>query len=393
MVARSTQTLPRRGARAAKAAPRATTSSSAPLNRANRRATWTSDVARMPASLKTRSDPSLPRHQPGVEGVDGAAASVNAGTPRSKSSLTASTKAVGGRQDQTPRGRHRVGARRIRRTHAAHEQVEDATEVLVGVIVGQAPAQVAVQRHRVEQGLQRVVGGDHFGLQRGGAVVPGGQRLPRRTQLVGLVVGQDEAVARQAEHEVEAPRQIPPKGPVETGVAQVRGVACHRIVLGQVLVQEVRHSPDVQARRRARRRRPVGSRSSARRAGRPGQYLGAGHRPPSARGGSRWRRIRPRPPRLCCPSSRCARPLRRPAPPTPRQPDRARRTRCARTRRESPCPPVRPRACRPAARRPRPPPGPGPLPAVPSVQRARPRRRSAAVPARSPPRSGRASRW
>ncbi len=187
----------------------------------------------------------------------------------------------------------------------------------IGVVVPQPPTEVPMEGDGVEEGLQRVVGGDHFGLQRVGPVVPGGQRLAGRAQLVGLVVGQKEAIAGQAEDEVEAPRQVAPEGPAEDGVAEVRGVAGDRIVLGEVLVQEVGDGPEVQARRGRVRRRPAGSRRSARRAGPPGRCRAAQCRRPSGRGGSRWRHTGPRRPPRCRPGSRCARPPRRPAPSSP----------------------------------------------------------------------------
>ena len=78
----------------------------------------------------------------------------HAGTaPRSRTSLSAPTSAAGGLP-----GEHAAGVavhhRRVRPDHAAHEEVEDAGEVPVGVVVRQSPAQVAVQRDGVEQRLQ-----------------------------------------------------------------------------------------------------------------------------------------------------------------------------------------------------------------------------------------------
>ena len=65
-----------------------------------------------------------------------------------------------------------VGAR-----HPAQEQVQHAREVLVGVVARQAPAQVAVQRDRVEQGLEPVVGAAHLRGERGRRVVAERQLL------------------------------------------------------------------------------------------------------------------------------------------------------------------------------------------------------------------------
>ena len=75
--------------------------------------------------------------------------------PSSRSDRS-STSAVGGRHEITPHGRP-VDDGGARPAHAAHEQVQRAAQVLVGVVAGQPPAQVPVQRNGVQQQLQRVV--------------------------------------------------------------------------------------------------------------------------------------------------------------------------------------------------------------------------------------------
>ena len=131
MVARSTHTWPSRGARAAKAAPRQTTSSSA-SRRAGRAAAprGRRTSTRTPASVElARASPPRAERQPGVEGVDVAGSTVVTARPRSKRSLSGldqrGRRAPGpdaaGLARPTPAGSD--GA------HAAHEQVEDAAEV------------------------------------------------------------------------------------------------------------------------------------------------------------------------------------------------------------------------------------------------------------------------
>ena len=76
-----------------------------------------------------------------------------------------------------------VDAWRVRSGHAAQEEVEDAGDVAVGVVVGQPPAQVAVQRDGVEQPLQRVVGPDRSASGRWSQAVSGSVWSPRRLDL------------------------------------------------------------------------------------------------------------------------------------------------------------------------------------------------------------------
>ena len=85
------------------------------------------------------------------------------------------------------------------------------------VVVGQPPAQVAVQHDGVEQGLERVVRVQHrVGHQRG-RVVEGGQRALRVAELVGLVVDDDIAMLvtarriRHAQHHVDRATQVSPQ--------------------------------------------------------------------------------------------------------------------------------------------------------------------------------------
>ena len=54
--------------------------------------------------------------------------------------------------------RRPVGHRGLGAGHPAQEQIQDAREVRVRVVAGQAPAQIAMQRDGVEQGLKAVVG-------------------------------------------------------------------------------------------------------------------------------------------------------------------------------------------------------------------------------------------
>ncbi len=104
MEARSTQTWPRRGARAANAAPRRTASSVVPPSRAKVAATWTSEVERTPARLNDCRSPALPSANVRVERVLDLPNGHEPPTPRSKRSLSDSTRPGGGRHDHTPGG-------------------------------------------------------------------------------------------------------------------------------------------------------------------------------------------------------------------------------------------------------------------------------------------------
>ena len=218
------------GARAAKAAPRDTTSSSTPLSRAKRSATWTSD-GREDAGLVEGAQRSRRCRGPAGRRRRRRVELGHVGSPRSKRSLSASTRRPvaatttrretrGSRPPPSPSPASRA------RTHAAHEQVEDAAQMRRrGRSRGAASAGSGAAR-RCRAGPAAGSGPLTISACNGiGPVVPRRQRLPRRAQPVGLVVGDDEAVARQAEDEVEAPGQVPAQGPVERGVAQVRGVA------------------------------------------------------------------------------------------------------------------------------------------------------------------------
>ena len=75
-----------------------------------------------------------------------------------------------------------VGQRGVGAAHAPHVEVEHAAEVPLGVVRRQPPAQVAVQHHRVEQRLERVVRVQHRLGQPGRGVVGGASarcRAPR----------------------------------------------------------------------------------------------------------------------------------------------------------------------------------------------------------------------
>ena len=91
------------GARAAKAAPSWTATSVVPLSPASRTATWTSEVARIPARLNSRQRTFDAEGQPGVECVQRLRLR-HVGAPLSKSSLSDSIRCAGGCQDQTPHG-------------------------------------------------------------------------------------------------------------------------------------------------------------------------------------------------------------------------------------------------------------------------------------------------
>lgn len=66
----------------------------------------------------------------------------------------------------------------------------------VRVVVGETPAQVAVQRGKIEQGLQRVVRALHRLCERGGPIVPGAELLSVGAEPIALVV--DKGVAGRA---------------------------------------------------------------------------------------------------------------------------------------------------------------------------------------------------
>ena len=189
-----------------------------------------------------------PQHAADLERV-GVEQLAHRAPPESRTSLSAVTSAPGGRHANTPHGapstRGTSGA-----GHPAQEQVEHAREVLVRVVAAQPPAQVAVQRHRVEQRLEPVVRVLHLGRQRGGPVVPGAQRLARRGEPVRLVVGDREAPARQPQDEVQAAGEEAAHGVAQARVRQPRRVAGQRVAGRQVLGQ---HGGDRAQRERAGR--------------------------------------------------------------------------------------------------------------------------------------------
>ena len=196
IVARSTQTWPSRGrahgergrerdrlvvlaARARRAAAR----------RGRRRRAST------PASLNVAQQAGRVARAADVERVDSSVD--HAAAPRSSTSL----QRLDQRRRRAPRehaARHAVDDRRVRPGHPAQEQVEHAGEVALGVVAGQPPAQVAVQRDRVEQRLQRVVRALHLRRERRRA---GSARrsAPRRArEPVRLVVDDREAGRRRS---------------------------------------------------------------------------------------------------------------------------------------------------------------------------------------------------
>ena len=129
-----------------------------------------------------------------------------------------SVQQVGQRGDQRDRrlpredpARAAVDARRLRPAHAAEVEVEHAAEVLGRVVVGQPPAQVAVEDDGVEQRLERVVGVAHRLVEDGGAVLPGGRRGGPVAEPVGLVVDRQEAgaaVDRDPDHHVDRAGEV-----------------------------------------------------------------------------------------------------------------------------------------------------------------------------------------
>ena len=177
-------------------------------------------------------------------------------------------------------------ARRRRRrgggpAHAAQEQVEGAAEVALGGVVGQPPAQEAVQRHAVEQRLERVVGVDHRGGEALGGVVRGGEGFGGRAEPVGLVVDDDEAGAGQPQHGVDAAGEVAAQRLVgERRVGQEIGVAREGVVGGEVGAQQ---RGDLGRAARwcgtAGRRRRGAARTPVRRAGRRGRCRPAAGRP------------------------------------------------------------------------------------------------------------------
>ena len=195
IVARSMKTWPRRGPRTASATARTTVGSASPASAQSRCPDVHVGGGEHADRVERLEQPGRARREAHVEavalvdrgvGVSGAAAGSSSMSGswvmrRRPGSLRASTSAAGGRQANTPQGTPST-AGVSGPDHAAHEQVQDPAEVAVGVVARQPPAQVAVQRDGVEQRLQRVVRLLHLRGQRGGAVVPGGQRLARRAR-------------------------------------------------------------------------------------------------------------------------------------------------------------------------------------------------------------------
>ena len=85
-----------------------------------------------------------------------------------------------------------------------------------------------MQRDRVEQRLQPVVGVRHLGAQRGGAVVPGGQVLAGWREPVGLVVDDGEALAGEPQHQVDAAGEVSAHALAEAWVEETLGVGVRR---------------------------------------------------------------------------------------------------------------------------------------------------------------------
>ena len=218
-------------------------------DRGRRTATWTSAAASTPMSLNARSSPGAWRARRTSYGSSGAVpASALMRRLRSSTSLSATTSGAGGRQANTPHGvPSTVGVSRP--GHPAHEQVEHAGEMALGVIAAQPPAQVAVQRRGVQQRLQAVVRALHLRRERRGAVVPGGQRLAGRGQPVRLVVGDRERAPRPARRGRCCRSGSRARSPAGRGPRAV-GVPGERVVGGQMRAQ---HRGD-----RARREPPVG---------------------------------------------------------------------------------------------------------------------------------------
>ena len=188
-----------------------------------------------------------PGRAPREAGVEALGEVAHAASPRSRTSLSASTSAAR-RLPGEHAARRAVDHRRVRPRHPAHEQVQDAGEVALRGVARHPPAQVAMQRDEVEQRLQPVVGVGHLGGERGRAVMPGGQLLAGRREPVRLVVDDREALAVEPHHEVDAAREVAAHARAQPRVEQALRVAGQRIARLGVLAQHPRDRRERQRR-------------------------------------------------------------------------------------------------------------------------------------------------
>ena len=117
--------------------------------------------------------------------------------------------------------------------HASNEQVEHAGQMAVRRVPGQPPAQIPVQRDRVQQRLQPVVRATHLLCQHVRSVVRKREWLARWAEPVRLVVDDGEPRGGRApnpRHEVDAPGEESPDLRPQRRVLEARGVSGHRIV-------------------------------------------------------------------------------------------------------------------------------------------------------------------
>jgi hypothetical protein len=143
-----------------------------------------------------------------------------------------------------------VDDRGLGAAHAAQEEVEHPAEVLLRGVRRQSPAQEAVQHHGVEQRLERVMAVQHRRRHLGVTVVGGGDRHPRLTEQVGLVVDHHVAVSRwitrgHAQHHVDRAGQVATQRLVTERTGQLVGVRRERVVGRQVRGQQRRQVAEV----------------------------------------------------------------------------------------------------------------------------------------------------
>ena len=176
----------------------------------------------------SRASPGSTAPGPGADRSARRAARRSSRSPSSRSD-SSTTSAGGGRQPKTPHGTPSttgVSGPHMPRTNRYSTPPRWRSRVVARL----PPAQVAVQRDRVEQRLQRVVRARSSPRPAAAGCSASGQRLGRRAdraEPVGLVVDDDEAAAAgQPQHRVDAAGEVAAQRLVgQPGRGQAVGVA------------------------------------------------------------------------------------------------------------------------------------------------------------------------
>ena len=156
-----------------------------------------------------------------------------------------------------------------------------------GSYPGQAPAKVPVQRHHVEDGLERVVRPAHLGFQGGRAVMPCRQVFPGGAEPIGLVVRHEVPLCPFLPPNLKTRSRLPVRYPrrlaTSSGPASADGYPPEALLVAGAC-RSVAPLPTAAPHRSGHHRRRRGARTRARRAGRPARGREAAPRRPSRRG-------------------------------------------------------------------------------------------------------------